>query len=88
MKKALVFIVKLIFIVGLFAYLIYRAAPGSAFSELSSRAVNINYLAIGFFFQLSGDGYNDYPLASACTRSRRSSSDVGRAKIRLYRFYV
>ena len=53
MKKALVFIVKLIFIVGLFAYLIYRAAPGSAFSELSSRAVNINYLAIGFFFNLA-----------------------------------
>ena len=52
MKKALVFIVKLIFIVGLFAYLIYRAAPGSAVSELSSRAVNINYLAIGFFFNL------------------------------------
>ncbi|MBQ3822715.1 MAG: flippase-like domain-containing protein, partial [Thermoguttaceae bacterium] len=53
MKKALVFIVKLIFIVGLFAYLIYRAAPGSAFSELSSRAVNANYLAIGFLFNLA-----------------------------------
>ncbi len=53
MSKILIFLVKLALIAGLFAYLIYRALQGSAFSELDLRSVNILFLALGFFFNLA-----------------------------------
>lgn len=53
MSKTLTFLVKLALIAGLFAYLIYRALQGSAFSELDARSVNISYIALGFFFNLA-----------------------------------
>lgn len=50
MPKHLSFVLKLALIAGLFAYLIYRALQGSAFSELDARSVNIPYLLLGLFF--------------------------------------
>ncbi len=52
MRKNLFFIVKLLLIAGLFAYLICRALQGSTFSELDASSVNATYIALGFLFNL------------------------------------
>ena len=52
MPKILSFFIKLSLIAGLFAYLIYRALQGSAFSELDAKSVNISYVILGFLFNL------------------------------------
>jgi uncharacterized protein (TIRG00374 family) len=52
MSKTLNFLIKTLLTVGLFSYLIARALQGSAFSELNVRALQLDYLALGFLFNL------------------------------------
>lgn len=52
MPKILSFFIKLSLIAGLFAYLIYRALQGSAFSELDAKSINLAYVILGFLFNL------------------------------------